>query len=192
MKFQSKKDTTITANLEKEEEKYGTVILKYLTGSETGKTISITKSTLNRWWKKIEDEVTSNSVLHIDNEKVNEPYKPDVTPHYIPKPKSVIEYEAKKGKKYNNDLPEFEVMSEDFATYCKKINSNSKYVMFNDKSTMWRKCGAIDLYASEALWALLTERGLQSKPNKDKDRPFAFKITTLDEYNTILDVVKHN
>lgn len=190
MKFKSKKDTTITARLEAEEPKYGTVILRYLTGPETNKTFSISKSTLKRWWAKIEEENTSSSVLSIDTDKVNEPYNPKVTPRYIPKPKSVIEYEAKKGKKYNNELPEFESISEEIAEYCKKINTNSKYVMLNDKSTIWRKCGGIDVYASETLWTILTESGLQSKPNKDKDRPFAFKVTNLDEYNKLLEAVK--
>ena len=192
MKYQSKKDTSIIASIEKTEEKYGTVLMKYLTGPDTGRTFSITNSTLKRWWKRVEDEEenTANNPLSIDINKVNEPYHPDVTPRYIPKPKSVIEYEAKKGKKYNNELPEFEEISESLAEYCKKINDNSKYVMFHDKSTMWRKCGAIDLYASESLWSLLTESGLQSKPNKDKDRPFAFKITNIEEYNKVLEAVK--
>ena len=105
MKYQSKKDTSSIASIEKTDEKYGTVLRKYLTGPDTGKTFSITNSTLKRWWKRVEDEEenTSNNPLSIDIDKVNEPYHPDVTPRYIPKPKSVIEYEAKKGKKYNNE-----------------------------------------------------------------------------------------
>ena len=92
MKYQSKKDTSIIASIEKTEEKYGTVLMKYLTGPDTGKTFSITNSTLKRWWKRVEDEEenTSNNPLLIDINNVNEPYQPEVTPRYIPKPKSGI------------------------------------------------------------------------------------------------------
>ena len=180
MKYQSKKDETVTAKLVSEEEKYGTVILEYLTGNEIGKTISVTTSTLKRWWRKINDEIVPG--IDIDEEKLSEPFPEPKEKKYVPKPQSVIDYENRKQKKYNSELPTFENIVETFGSDCKKVNENSAYIKFNDETTLWRKVSCIDIYASEDSWTKLTEQGLTSKANKDKVRPFAFHIDNAGDY----------
>ena len=186
MIYESKKDPTVTAALDFEDEKCKTTRLIYLTGDKKGKSFVVSNSTLKRWWRKVND-----NPLNIDMEQVNKPYKPNVKPHYIPKPKSVIEYEENKRKKYNSDLPDFDAIVDEIGEYLKKVNENSKYVMFNDKSTLWRKSSYIDVYATESLWGKLTEAGFQSKANKDKDRPFAFRINKKEEYEKFVEVISN-
>lgn len=187
MKYTSKKDPTVTAQLNTMSEKYGTVSMTYLSGPNEGKSFDITTSTLKRWWKA---DNSVSSVLDIDEEKVNTPYKPDVTPHYIPKPQSVIEYEKKQKVFHNSDLPEFEAIVDTLGSLCTKVNENSKYIKFSDKSTLWRKERRIDIYAAESLWEKLANAGLQSSANKDKDRPFAFKIETQEQYDIVVTTLK--
>ena len=184
MKYQSKKDPEIIAAFDAANDKYNTTRLIYLTGENSGKSFDVSNSTLKRWWKKVEDEVTEETTnpLNIDMEQVNEPYNPKVTPHYIPKPQSVIEYEEKKKKKFNSDLPKFEEITENFGEFLSKINETSQYIKFKDGTTLWRKSGWIDIYATENVFTKLAEAGLTSSPNKDKVRPFAFRISSSDEY----------
>lgn len=180
MIYESKKNNEIRAKLIKESSV--TVILEYVSGPDVGKTITITTGTLKRWWSK-----STEDILNLDNDKINEPYAPEVTPHYIPKPQSVIDYEAKKNKRYmNSDLPEFEQIVDTFGSILKSSNEKSKYVKFQNKSTLWRKSTYIDMYVTEDYWSKLTECGLTSKPNKDKDRPFAFRISNSDEYAIVV------
>lgn len=195
MKYVSKKDENIIASLDSTNEKYGTATLIYLTGENAGKSFSITTSTLKRWWKATADSdvETSNNPLHIDMEQVNTPYKPDVVPHYIPKPQSVIDYENKsRGKKLNTELPVFEVIVETFAELLSKINETSKYVKFKDGTTLWRKSSCIDIYATEHLFEPLTKAGLTSAPNKDKARPFAYHIETKEDFELAREVIINN
>lgn len=191
MKYQSKKNETITAQVQEENEKYKTVTLLYLSGPDEGKTFSVSTSTLKRWWKKIDDvEKSVEEILNIDVEKVNEPYAPKVTPHYIPKPKSVIEFEEKKRNRVNRDLPTQDAMVEQYSSLLSKVNKT--YIVFKENSC-WveRKSGYINIYATETIWEQLTNIGLQSRPNgmKDKTRPFVFKITTMEEYNRVMEVL---
>lgn len=187
MKYQSKKDPEIIAAFDCENKKFNTTRLIYLTGDKKGKSFDVSNSTLKRWWKKVENDVETEEVvepvsnpLNIDFDKVNEPYHPNVTPHYIPKPESVIEYEEKKHKKYNASLPTFEELTDMFGPYLKKANKT--YLVFKTLTSLHRKGGCIMLYACESDWDALTHLGLTSSPNKDKDRPFAFKIVTEEEF----------
>lgn len=190
MKYQSKKDPTIFATVDSYDEKFKTTILVYETGENKGKSINVASTTLKRWWKKVEDD----NLLNIDMEQVNKPYKPDVVPHYIPKPQSVIEYEENKKKaRYNSDLPEFSQIADTLGEYCVKINEGSKYVKFKDGkgTTLWRKSKYLDVYATEIVWEAMTHEGFVSSPNKDKDRPFHIRINTIEEYNTFVEVIKN-
>lgn len=189
MKYQSKKDPTVFATLDSYDEKFKTSILVYETGENKGKSINVASTTLKRWWKKVEDD---NS-LNIDMEQISKPYKPDVKPHYIPKPKSVIEYEENKKKaRYNSELPSFSKIVDDLGEYCVKVNENSQYVKFKDDkgTTLWRKSRWLDIYATEKVWDAMTHNGFKSEPNKDKDRPFHFRIDTLEDYNVVVEVIK--
>lgn len=189
MKYQSKKDPSIFATEDSYNEKSKTTILVYETGDKKGKSVSVSSTTLKRWWKKVDD-----NPLNIDMEQVNKPYKPDVTPHYIPKPQSVIEYEENKKKaRYNSELPEFSQISDNLGEYCIKINEGSKYVKFKDGkgTTLWRKSKYIDIYATETVWDAMTHKGFTSEPNKDKDRPYHFRINTKEEYDKVVEVIKN-
>lgn len=190
MKYQSKKDPTIFMEVLSEDEKYKTVEFKFLTGPETGKTADITISTLKRWWKKVDEPDTTKFEDTIDYEKVNTPYPEPKEQKYIPKPKSVIEYEAKRGKKYNNELPTHEEISETLLEHLSKVNKT--YVVLKEsKCWLERKSGYINLYATEDVWNKLTDKGFTSRANGMKNTPlkFVFKIETIDEYNTILEVL---
>lgn len=206
-KYQSKKNPTVTAILVSQNEKYHTVSMQYVTGDDEGKNFDVSLSTLKRWWKKMNDDnVTENvensvpandmldgNVEHItpiedtngiDMDVVNQPYHPDVTPHYIPKPESVIEYENNKRKrKFNEDLPDYETICETFNEFLKKRNAS--YIRFKDGkgSTIFRKGQYIDIYATEELLEPLTRAGLTSSVNKDKDRPFHFRVSTMEDYD---------
>ena len=59
MKYQSKRNGQV-AELVSEDKKYNTVMLEY----PDGKTVSVTTSTLKRWWKKL-DEDTNVSENHL-------------------------------------------------------------------------------------------------------------------------------
>lgn len=179
--YQSKKDETIFAVVEREEEKYGTTLLIYTSGPNSGKSFSLTNSTLKRWWKIVSVSESENP-LNIDLNKVAEPYKPDVTPHYVKKPESVINYEESKKTRKTKDLPTLDTVVEDLGAWLNSINELSNYVKFKNDTTLWVKHSAVDIYATEAAWSRLTEAGFMSKPNKDKVRPFAFKLTTMEEY----------
>lgn len=79
MKYQNRKDTLKIAEVVKEEPKYNTLILKILEGEGAGKEISITNSTLKRYWKRIEEtesteEESLAQEMNVDMAKVNEPY----------------------------------------------------------------------------------------------------------------------
>lgn len=191
--YQSKKDPSVTAKLEKKEEKYGTVLLEYITGNEVGKTISITSSTLKRWWKLLETKTEGESFEDtIDYEKVNTKYPEPKEKKYIPKPQSVIEYEAKKEKRYNSDLPTQDCMVERFASILSKINKT--YIVFKT-SGCWleRKSGYINLYASEEVWKILSEKGMEARKNgmKNTKLPVVFKITTMEEYELVAGVLEN-
>jgi hypothetical protein len=186
MKYQSKKDPTITAAFDFQNEKTKTITMIYLTGEKAGHSFDISASTLKRWWKKM--DATEEEVAE---ERINAPYHPDVTPHYIPKPQSVIDYEnAKSTKRSNIDLPSFEDMVDTLQSVCKKVNETSKYVQLLDSdTTIWRKSRSIDIYADEQIWTKLAESGLQSTANKDKKRPFAIKITSAEDYETLVNTL---
>lgn len=176
--YQSKKDETVFAVVEREEEKYGTTLLVYKSGPDSGKAFSITNSTLKRWWREVAD---SANPLDLDMKKINEPYNPGVTPQYIKKPSSVVAYEESKIRR-NKDLPSFALVVEQLGPWLKKVNDLSNYVLFKNNSTLWVRLAYISIYATEPVWIRLTEAGLMSTPNKDKVRPFAFKLTTTAEY----------
>ena len=86
-------------------------------------------------------------------------------------------------------MPDFDAIVDTFGENLKKVNENSKYVMFDNKTTLWRKSKCIDVYACEETWIKLTEAGLQSTANRDKDRPYAFKIVTDEEYKKLVEVL---
>ncbi len=186
MKYRSKKDPSIEAAYDFQDPKTKTIRMIYLTGEKAGYSFEISSSTLKRWWEEM--NVPENEVKA---EIINTPYHPDVKPHYIPKPQSVVEYEEnKKRLRSNNDLPSFEDMSENLADICQKINDNSKYIKIKDSdTTIWRKSLCIDIYADEVYWERLASKGLKSTPNKDKRRPFAIRIQTADEYEKMVEAL---
>lgn len=57
MMYVSKKNEEVRAKVIQEEEKYGTVLLEYVSGEKVGKNFSITTSTLKRWWRKADETV---------------------------------------------------------------------------------------------------------------------------------------
>jgi hypothetical protein len=186
--YVSKKNKEVKAEVLRREEKYKTVIIKYLSGEKEGTSVSITESTFKRWWKKDETSFADS----IDMEQVNTPYPEPKEKKYIPKPESVIEYENNKKRRagYNTDLPEFNDIVDKIGDKCSKINESSKYVAIKDsKTTLWRKSRCIDVYADNDMAEKLSSKGLISGPNKDKDRPFHFKFETSDDLEKFISVL---
>ena len=192
MKYKDKRDETVIARVESENEKYGTITMVYETGPNEGKTFDITNATLKRWWSPVQEEKSEAEILHLDMETINEPYPEPKKKKYIPKPESVVEYEKKKrGRKYNEAIPEFEQIVEAVGSICCKVNETSQYVKLNDKvTTIWRKTLAISIYAGTDTAEKLAKAGFTSAPNKDKDRPFAFKIETKEDFDKVVGVLK--
>lgn len=186
MKYQSKKDPNITAAYDFKDPKTKTIRMIYLTGEKAGYSFEISSSTLKMWWEEM-----PATEQEVEAEIINTPYHPDVTPHYIKKPQSVIDYENNKVKaRYNMDLPQFSDMVNDLQHNLQKVSETSKYVMVKDsKTTLWRKARWIDVYADEPMWEKLVEQGFESAPNKDKERPFAIRVKTLDEYEKLKNVI---
>ena len=188
MQYRNKKDLSIIAEFDSENEKTKTTTLVYVTGDKPGYSFTITNSTLRRYWEPIEEEKPRFTDEEL--KQINEPYKPDVTPHYIPKPQSVIEYEEKRKMfTHNADLPEFDEIVELFGPKLVRVNERSSYVSFSDKTTLHRKSKSVRLYTVEKVWEALTLKGLHSEPNKDKDRPFAFIINTREEFDVMREVL---
>ena len=187
MKYKSKKDNSIIAAFDFEDEKCHTTRLIYLTGEKAGNSFVVSNSTLKRWWTEVADDDEE-----VKAEIINTPYNPPVTPHYIPKPKSVIKYEENKRKAIsNNDLPEYDELVAELEQYLQKVNESSKYVVIrNSQTTVWRKLRWIDIYADELMWTKLVEQGLKSKPNKDKFRPYNIRINTSDEYEKFKNAIE--
>ena len=99
-------------------------------------------------------------------------------------------YEEKKRNKFNRDLPKYEELIDILdSIYYKRYDKDSHF-MFRDNSTIWRKSSCIDAYVTEPLWNKLTlEAGLQSKPNKDSKRPYAFHITTGGDWDKFIPIL---
>lgn len=199
MRYRSKKDPSIIASFVSENEKFKTTMLCYETGEKAGTAFSVSNSTLKRWWARVDSEEVQPEIdesFGIDNEQINKPYAPDVTPHYIPKPESVKEYEENKKVRrgYNADIPEFEDLTELLtdAGIVIKVNDNSRYVKLADKATtVWRKSKGLFIYAATEIGEALAKAGYKSSPNKDKIRPFAFEINTKEDLDTVIDVIKN-
>lgn len=60
MYYLSRRDNETRIKVDEQYSNENTVVAEYLNGDKQGKTVSITHSTLKRWWKKI-DEVTEES-----------------------------------------------------------------------------------------------------------------------------------
>ncbi|MBR4377283.1 MAG: hypothetical protein IKP50_00125 [Bacilli bacterium] len=206
MKYQSKKDPTITAAFDFENEKFKTTRLIYLTGSKEGQSFEISNSTLKRWWKKLEsEEVEQNEVqkeevvetvenpLNIDFEKLAEPYHPEVTPHYIPKPQSVIEYEEKKHKRVKADFDypkDYETLANLFAERNIKMKKvNRGYISLPDNSKIKILVVGIGILASDELAEKFVAKGFQAKPCIEKGTPFRFDVKNAEEYTKMLEAL---
>lgn len=186
MKYQSKKDPTIEAAFDFEDEKCKTTRLIYLTGEKRGTSFVIANTTLKRYWTPITD-----NPLHIDVEQVNKPYKPDVTPHYIPKPQSVIEYEERKMKKladfdYIKDYDEFADELAKRNVVIKKVNAG--YISLSDNTKIKILGKGIGILASEDWAEKFSKNGFIARPCIEKGTPFRFDICTEEDYLKMWDV----
>lgn len=197
--YRSKKPdkTDLTAELVKRPNE-GTVILKYLTGDEKGKSVTISTSTLKRYWRKeqAEDTTTEKSaeeILGIDMEEVNKPYKPDVTPHYIEKPESVKEYEESKRRvpKCEFALPEnYDAYADLLASKSIKLKGvNSGYISLSDSSKLKLLSNGIGVLASNELGEELAKSGMTSRPCIEKGTPFRFDIKSEEQFDTLHDAL---
>lgn len=192
--YRSKKDETVIAKLIKESDNGMTVMLESLSGK---KTVSVSTGTLKRWWVEIPQsevpvsETPEPTVLNtVDYEKVNEPYPEPSEKKYIPKPASVVEYEAKKArsKGFNDTLPTQEQMVEQFGSKLAKINKT--YIVFQNGCWLERKSGYTNLYATEEVWTTLSEKGLQARANgmKNTKLKFVFQIETKEQYDIVASI----
>nr|DAT10861.1 MAG TPA: transposase-binding protein [Caudoviricetes sp.] len=59
MYYLSKRDNATKIKVDESYSNENTVMIEYLNGPKQGKAVPITRSTLKRWWKKVEQENTS-------------------------------------------------------------------------------------------------------------------------------------
>lgn len=190
MKYRSKKDPEVIAAYDFENKKFKTTTLIYLTGPKKGYSFTINNCTLEKYWEKVDDVPKPLDFTEIEMEQINQPYHPNVTPHYIPKPPAVIEYEEKKKRSYmNTELPTFEEVCDMFGPILKRINEKSNYVRFKDETTLHIRNYKLKLYTVENIWEQLAQKGLESKPNNDKDRPFAFILKSREDFDKFAEVI---
>ena len=166
-----------------------------MTGDEKGKSVTISTSTLKRYWRKeqAEDTTTEKSaeeILGIDMEEVNKPYKPDVTPHYIEKPESVKEYEENKRRKPKCEFAipssynEYADILADNDVRLKSVNKG--YIALEDASKLKLLSTGIGVLASTALGEALAKSGLTSRPCIEKGTPFRFDIKTSEQNDALI------
>lgn len=115
MYYVSRRDNETRIKVDEQYSNENTVVAEYLNGEKQGKTVSITHSTLKRWWKKIEEQ-----------EEVSE-VKEESTPE-----KEIKEPKVKKSSKAT--MYETEVLK--LKEYLKKLNSkfyasNNSYKIIN-------------------------------------------------------------
>lgn len=193
MKYQSKKDETVFADLVETEEKYGTVMLVYTSGEKNGKSFSVTTSTLKRWWKKVEDEKvaekSTTSLSESDVEQINTPYKPNVTPHYIKKPDAVVEYEEKKkmarAHKSNTEMPSFVEIKELFKNQTKRCNDMAHYITLADGTNLNRSPASLIVRATDEVAVKLSTLGLQTFACNESKWKFRYKIVNGEDFEKI-------
>lgn len=199
--YVSKKDTDVTAKVVKRPNDT-TVILEYLTGDKAGNTTSITVGTLKRYWKssdkikqeEIIPEKSTEEILGVDMDEVTKPYPEPKEKKYIPKPESVIEYEAKRTRARKGtdfDVPtDYEVFADLLASRdvaMKKVNKG--YIAMPDSSKIkLLNCG-VGILASEYVAEQFVKAGFTSRPCIEKGTPFRFDFTNEEDYNKMLDIL---
>lgn len=197
MQYKSKK-TGELAHFDSKDEKYGTTTLVYDSGDKKGTAFQVTSSTLKRWWKKVDDsneqestDEEPKSVSDIDADRINEPYPEPKEQKYIPKPKAVKEFEARKKRvrgKYNDTLPDYETATNQVAKVLKKINKG--YAVFKNGSSLHRLNPAVVIFAEEQYREILEGLGLEAGDNsQDGARPYKFVIKDADTWNSFVEQV---
>lgn len=193
MMYQSKKDPSIEAAFDFQNEKTKTIRMIYLTGEKAGYSFDIEPSTLKRWWKKMDTTEQEE-----DTARINAPYHPDVTPHYIEKPESVKRYEEEKAlRRKGKRVAQFEGPKdyEQFADWLGESNVelkrvNSGYISLPDNSKLKILTSGIGILASQELGEKFIEKGFTARSCIEKGTPFRFDITTQDEYNNMWEILK--
>ena len=197
MQYKSKK-TGELAHFDSQDEKYGTTTLVYDSGDKKGTAFQVTGPTLKRWWKKVDDsneqestDEEPKSVSDIDADRINEPYPEPKEQKYIPKPKAVKEFEARKKRvrgKYNDTLPDYETATNQVAKVLKKINKG--YAVFKNGSSLHRLNPAIVIFAEEQYREILEGLGLEAGDNsQDGARPYRFVIKDADTWNSFVEQI---
>lgn len=192
MKYQNKKAPEIFAAVDFEDEKTKTTRLIYLTGEKQGCSFVLSNSTLKRWWKHVPSTEEQDQ-----EDMINTPYRPEVKPHRVPVPESVIEYEN--ATKFNTDvsgdvatntverdLPTFEMLCDDLSKYIEKTYTDKHISLKGTKTTVWRKNKWISVYADETVRDILAYSRLPIVENKDKARPWGCRISTAEQYDSFI------
>lgn len=200
MTYKNKKDSTVTAVLDFEDEKYKTVTLIYLTGKDKGKSFSINRSTLKMWWEEINSSDVKidkpKSVLDkLDYEQINTPYPKPKEQKYIPVPQSVIEYENRnkvsraKNTDFNapSDYEEFADLLAKHNIRIKRVNTG--YISLWDNSKLKLQNGRIALLASTDIGSELSSKGFKCEKCIEKGTPFRYNICTNEDFETMLGVI---
>lgn len=67
MHYLSRRDNETKIKVDEQYSNENTVVVEYLNGDKQGKTVSITHSTLKRWWKKIDTEGIFTKSENLEN-----------------------------------------------------------------------------------------------------------------------------
>lgn len=130
MYYLSKRDNETRIKVDEQYSNENTVVAEYLNGEKQGKTVSITHSTLKKWWKKVEEEQTTIAQEFIV-EKVTES-----EPNIIPTTKTDNK-KSVKTKKVKNSLYDKEIIK--LCSYLKELKakfyeSNNSYKIMDSNN----------------------------------------------------------
>lgn len=129
MYYLSKRNNETRIKVDEQYSNENTVVAEYLNGDKQGKTVSITHSTLKRWWKKVEEEQVQN-----EPSPMEEPEEPEK----IQESQEIkeIEKSPKSKKTMNKRIREKEQIKGRLASYNSKYFENVKcYKIFRTNET---------------------------------------------------------
>lgn len=199
MVYRNKKDPTITASFDFEDPKFKTVRLIYLSGPDTGKSFSLNKLTLRDKWELVDDYVDKGTGMITgekpwDYEQINKPYPEPKFQQYIPVPKSVLEYEAKKvrRKQCGFEKPaDYEEFADILALHhIKMARVNTGYISLPDTTKLKLQQLGIAVLATNEVAEKLTNVGMTCSACIEKGTPFRFDIRTKEDFDKLLEALQ--
>lgn len=179
--------------------------LKYVSGFHKGEEFYITADKLIEEWERVSDtELSTEELLGLHLDKIIEPYPEPKFQMYRPKPKSVLAYEAKD----TSGLPMMEEICTDFEDYIADVSSGIvdgvetiKSVKLDNGIKIERMSKRIIFTVTPSVHELFKDTGIQCDEKDIKygsrgvymySRPYIYTVYTIEEYNTLKEILLKN